>query len=527
MRKLPISIQTFEDVISNWMIYVDKTQYIYQLINTGRYYFLARPRRFGKSLLLTTLKAYFQGKKQLFEGLDISKKEKKWTVYPVIHIDYSLVEYYSLTVFRASLANHLKSIAQEYDLILENTIIGDMMIELVQKLKAKYQQKVVILVDEYDKPMIDKLSDRTKLEENREVLRSLYTTFKGLDSSLQFVMLTGVSRFSKVSIFSGMNNLEDISMTPEYSQIVGFTKEELWANFPDYLERLQRKYNASKEQLSQQIQVWYNGFSFDGETHLHNPFSILALLNRKIFSNYWFSTGTPTFLINLIKEQKHLPENFEGIRIKDLIGVSLKLREFPLVPLLFQTGYLTIKKVTYDEGWSWEPYYYLDYPNYEVKHSFLAYIMAAFVEKDEVSIQPEYLALKDTLQAEDLDAFVKQLTSFFADIPSRLHLPKEAYYHSLVYLLLRLVGAKALLEKETDKGRIDAVLEFSDKIYIIEFKFSQGKKIKRVTTLSQQAMKQIETNKYYEPYLGQGKKVFLLGLGFLDKELHGRVEELS
>ncbi len=523
MRKLPISIQTFEDVIAGDMIYVDKTKYIHQLVKGGRYYFLSRPRRFGKSILLTTLKAFFRGKKELFKGLYIYKKEKNWINYPVIHIDYSLIEYHNIAIFRASLSNHLKFIAHEYEVVLENTIIGDMLIELVQKLVAKYDQKVVILVDEYDKPMVDYLTDETRFAENRSVLKSLYTNFKGLDSYLRFVMLTGVSRFSKVSVFSGMNNLDDISMTKEFSTIVGFTKEEITANFSAYLIALRNELGISEEALNAGIQYWYNGFSFDGITHLHNSFSILALLSKKEFDNYWFSTGTPTFLIDLVKKQQFLPENFQGIKVKDLTGSSLNMRNFPLIPLLYQTGYLTIKRV---EREGFVRYFYLDYPNYEVEDSFLTHVTATFLEKDEFEIQPEAIALRDALKAEDLDTFVKHLTSFLADTPSRLHIPKEAYYHSLVYLILRLVGTKSLLEKETDKGRIDRVIELPNHIYIVEFKFGKGKRIKRVSTLSQNAIKQIETNKYYEPFLTSDKKVILLGLGFLNKEVHGRMKYL-
>lgn len=524
MRKLPISIQTFENIILGGMIYVDKTKYIHQLANGGKYYFLSRPRRFGKSLLITTLKAYFQGKKHLFEGLDIYEKEKDWVKYPVIHIDYSLVSYSSLDLFKHSLWTHIKSIAREYDIILKEKFAADALTELVQKLTIKYKQKVVILVDEYDKPMVDYLTKEERFEENRSILRELYGTLKGMDGDLRFVMLTGVSRFSKVSVFSGLNNLEDISMHQDYSQIVGFSKEEVWDNFSDYLAPLHLKYNMSQKALADGIQEWYNGFSFDGVSKLHNPFSIVALCSRQVFDNYWFSTGTPTFLIDLIKEQKVLPETFEGIKVKDLTGSSLNMRNFPLVPLLYQTGYLTIQK-TEREGFI--DYFYLDYPNYEVKDSFLTYITAAFLEKDEFEVQPEAIALRDALKAEDLDAFVKHLTSFLTDIPSRLHIPQEAYYHSLVYLILRLVGAKAFLEKETDKGRIDAVVELPNHIYIIEFKFGKGKRIKRVSTLSQNAIKQIEANKYYESYLSSNKKVILLGLGFLNKQLHGRMKMIK
>ena len=524
MKNLPISIQTFENIIKGEMIYVDKTKFIYPLVNKGKYFFLARPRRFGKSLVLTTLKAFFQGKKELFKGLYIYDKIEDWTVYPVIHIDYSKVEYRDTKeVFISSMLAHLQAIGYDYQVTLTQETISAAFNELVLKLYEKYQQKVVVLVDEYDKPLVDSLTNPAEFNRNRIILSSLYGTMKGHDDYLRFVMLTGVSRFSKVSIFSGMNNLTDISQNVAFSTIVGFTQAELEHYFSDYIEILREKFDLPLEELLLGIKEWYNGFSFDGKNKLYNPFSILALFTDFEFRNYWFSSGTPTFLIDLIKQQKQLPEDFEHLKVTDLLGSTDKIDNFPLVPLLYQTGYLTIEKVGRD---GLRPHYFLNYPNEEVRHSFLTYITAAFLNKDQFDIQPEGLALRDALREENMPKFVQKLQSFLSDIPGRLHIPKEAYYHSLTYLALRIVGAKPLLEKETDKGRVDAVLELPDKVYIIEMKFAKNTNIKQVTTLSRRAIKQIKENKYYEPYVGGNRRVLLLGLGFLEKEVHGRVEEL-
>ena len=523
MKKLPISIQTFEEIISKDMIYVDKTAYIWELTQNGKYYFLSRPRRFGKSLLLTTLKAYFEGKSELFKGLHIYDKEKNWNKYPIIHLDYALIQYRKDTkTFEASLLSYLESIAKQYGLIIKQSIIPNFFNELVIELYKK-QGPVVILVDEYDKPLVDLLTNEKQFYENREVISGLYATMKSLDAYLQFVMLTGVSRFAKVNVFSGLNNLNDISMSSDYSQIVAFSQDEIEQYFQPYLQKIQNKFHTTRNILLETIRSQYNGFSWDGLNRLYNPFSFIKFLADKEFGNYWFASGTPSFLIQLIKEQKHLPERFEQTKTNDLEGGSVNIKNLPLLPLLFQTGYLTISKIDYD---GFQQRFYLDYPNEEVRHSFLTYLLAGFTKKDEFEIRPEAVALRDALIEEKTATFIQHLQSFIADIPARLHLKKEAYYHSLVYMVFRLVGMQLLLEKETDKGRIDAVLELPDKVYIIEFKFATDKRTKRVATLATKALKQISDKKYYEAYLGSGKKVILLGIGFLNKELGWKVKNL-
>jgi len=521
MKQLPIGIQTFEEIRKRDLLYVDKTDQILGLIQVGKYYFFARPRRFGKSLLLSTLKSFFEGRADLFKGLYLYNKIGQWTKHPVIYIDYSLIEYKKTKKdFEHSILSLLKSIADFHQVTIEQTLIPDYFRSLVQTLDTKYG-KVVILVDEYDKALTDSLHLPERFTQNKEVLRSLYSTFKGLDAHIRFVMLTGVSRFSKIGIFSGLNNLEDISMDDRFSTIVGFTQDELEQNFSEHLNQLSKKTTFAMPFLMTNIKYWYNGFSWDGINRLYNPFSLFNLFNKKAFNNYWFSTGTPTFLINLIKEQKKLPETFENIQTYDLVGSSESFKNFPLIPILFQTGYLTIDRIIMDGV---RQVYQLTYPNEEVRHSLITYIAAEFINKDLYEIQPEAIKLRDALLKERPMEFIKYLQSFFADIPARLHLPKEAYYHSLVYMMLRLTGTQILLEKETDKGRIDGVLELSDKVYIIEFKFATNKRVKRVETLAQKAILQIEEKKYYEAFLASGKKIILFGIGFLDKKIAGQVK---
>ncbi|MFK7981372.1 MAG: AAA family ATPase, partial [Saprospiraceae bacterium] len=400
-------------------------------------------------------------------------------------------------------------------------VARDFFSDLVNKLHQKFERKVVVLVDEYDKPLVDNLLEYDKFKENQSILRGLYGNIKGLDAHLEFVMLTGVSRFSKIGVFSGLNNLEDISIDDRYHSIVGFSETELAHYFPEHLTALVQKTKLPLVQLKKHIKFWYNGFSWDGEHRLYNPFSLFNLFHKRVFANYWFSTGTPTFLIDLIRVQKQIPEDFEKIRTYDLEGAAENFKEFPLIPILFQTGYLTIKRVTFD---GLRPVYELSYPNDEVRHSLLSYIAGNFINKDQYKIEPEVIKLREALITENIPDFLQYLRSFFAAIPARLHLPKEAYYHSMVYMLLRLSGVQLLLEKETDKGRIDGVLELADKIYIIEFKFATSKRIKRVATLADKAIRQIEAKKYYEPYLAANKKVILLGIGFLDKAIAGKAK---
>lgn len=503
MKKLPIGIQTFAKIIEDDYLYIDKTKAIFNIIQEGEVYFFSRPRRFGKSLLVSTLKEIFSGNQELFKGLYIYDKIK-WKKYPIIRFDFSFITYSkSIEIFEESLGRVLQDHAEEYGVALTAGNIRDRFKELIRKLSSINQ--VVILVDEYDKPIIDFMDEPETAKRNRKVLREFYSVLKGADEYLRFVFLTGVTKFSKVSIFSGLNNIRDITLSEEFATLPGITKEEMKHAFKDRIPQLCAKENLSEKELFDKIKRWYNGYSWNGVDRVYNPTSLLYLFEEKKFGTFWFSTGTPTFLIETIRKYQYEIPSLEKIKMYDFALDSYDVDQLDVNALLFQAGYLTIQEAAKKRE---SIIYTLSCPNYEVKHALIHYIMADFIQKPVSTITPLYIDLLDALEEKKIDHFIIILKSIFAKIPYTLHLPEEAYYHSLFYLLLTLLGAKIDLEVLTDKGRIDAILELDDCIYVIEFKRGSA----------EEAVKQIENKKYYESYLNSGKEVFLLGVGGFDEK---------
>lgn len=505
-KKLPLGVQTFREIIENNYLYVDKTKILADLIDTGKYFFISRPRRFGKSLLCSTLAEIFSMNKELFKGLYIYDKIK-WDRHPVINISISSITYSETKqVFKNAISDYLIHIADSYGIYIKKNDrpVKAIFREVLERLAEI--NKVVILIDEYDKPIIDYMANLEKAKENREVLREFYGLMKDMDQYIRFVLLTGVSKFSKVSVFSGLNNLTDLTLHPEYSTLLGITQEELELNFNDHIEELLKSLSTTRVQLLDDIRFWYNGYSWDGKTRLYNPYSLLNLFSVKQFNNYWFASGTPTLLIDCIK--KDLPDitKYEREQTGSYIFESYDLENFIFSSLLFQTGYLTIQKIT---GKLTERLYELGYPNFEVRESMLNYIAAVYTGTSVERVKPVHLKMKEALRKDDYDGFLNIVKGIFAGIPYTLQSNQnEAYYHSLFYLILSLMGAKIDLEVLTDKGRVDAVLELEDKTYIIEFKVSSA----------EDALKQIQDKKYYERFTKPGKPTTLLGLGgFLEK----------
>ncbi|MDR2066748.1 MAG: AAA family ATPase [Endomicrobium sp.] len=380
MKQLAIGTQTFANLRNNNAVYVDKTEDIYKLINSGNVYFLSRPRRFGKSLLISTLKELFKGSKELFEGLYIYDKWDWSKQYPVIRLDFTALAYDTPENLKRSLFEFVKTTARQHNIELQNTQIETMFAELIEKMHKSTGQQVVMLVDEYDKPVIDTLNKAKEVhQEIKETLHNFYQLLKGSDAHLKFVFMTGVSRFVGLSIFSAWNNLYDITMDSEFATICGYTQEELESNFKEHIESTTEYMGKSKEELLSKIKHWYNGYSWDGKTFVYNPFSTLKLFYSKEFHEYWFNTGTPTFLIEQIKKKDDLELFAEQQRVREEGLSGFAAEEVETSALLFQTGYLTIKK---KEATEMEVSYTIGFPNFEVKTAFLTSLLGYMRKKE-------------------------------------------------------------------------------------------------------------------------------------------------
>ncbi|MCA1916262.1 ATP-binding protein [Methanospirillum hungatei] len=499
---LPIGIQSFEKIRSEGYYYVDKTPYIAELAQKGSYYFLSRPRRFGKSLFIDTLSCAFKGKKDLFSGLYLDRPESGWDFekkYPVIKISFAQRVNRSSAELSEYLTRIISQEAAQYGLSIDHSISSGFQLEdLIRELFKKTGKKVVLLVDEYDKPILDNLHDQKVALELREDLKSFYSIIKDLDPFLTFVMLTGVSKFGKTGIFSGLNNLKDITLDSRYSAICGYTQTDLEQVFTEHLSGFD----------NDEVKRWYNGYSWTGES-VYNPFDILLLFDEGTFKPYWFETGTPTFLIKLWESNPRLPAEYEDfIAGTDLLG-SFDPEHIRIETLLFQAGYLTIKK------WSADPIRgftcWLGYPNVEVRTS-LNTLFAEVLSKQEISKNREMLY--DILEREDPSQIHTIFSSLFASIPYDWYRKNqlsqfEWYYASIVYTYFASLGYEVIPEDTTNKGRIDLTVKTKTGIWIFEFKVSDSPSHEPGSPLNQ-----IREKKYREKYESDGRKIFEIGIIF-------------
>ncbi|MBN1486087.1 MAG: ATP-binding protein [Anaerolineae bacterium] len=500
MRHLPIGIQTFSHIIQGDFLYVDKTHWVYKLIQAPKgVYFLARPRRFGKSLLLSTLEAVFTGQKALFKGLWIDECDYNWSVHPVVRIDFSLFRVDNAEELKQKLTERLTEIAVDQGVVLGAGDYQKKFRDLLRALSSR--NPVVVLIDEYDKPIIDNIDNSEEAVRIRDVLKSFYGVLKGMDAYLRFVLLTGVSKFSKVGVFSGMNNLQDITFDDRFAALPGITQEEVINFFSEYIQAAANHLNLSRSELLSEVKRWYNGFCFSKQClPVYNPFSLLLFFDTRDFRNYWFETGTPTFLIELLKNRNYDVRALENLRIDELAFSSYEVENLRPVPLLFQTGYLTIKH--YDPV---SHLYTLSYPNYEVQNAFLRYLLGAFSPVDN-GVAGGYLwRLVDALRVQDWELFFETLHIFFAGIPYDIQIPRERYYQTIFYLIFRILGLQVDAEVRTNRGRIDAVIKLQEGIFVFEFKL-EGTVV--------EALEQIAERGYAAPYLQQGKPVYAIGVVF-------------
>ncbi|MCP4351848.1 MAG: ATP-binding protein [Desulfobacterales bacterium] len=504
---LPIGVQNFERMRTGNFLYVDKTQYIYEMLRPGQgFYFLSRPRRFGKSLTVSTLRYLFQGKKELFDGLWIADgTEWEWKPHPVVLLDFNGISHDNPENLKLSLQRSLMKTAERYDLLSDASLLKDQFKELILSLYSKTGTPVVILIDEYDKPLIDHLGKGEKALEiakaNREILKYFFGVIKDgeVSTALRLVFITGVSKFSRVSIFSELNNLEDITMSESYADMLGYSQEEVEKYFTPYIRQLSKKTGKPVTETREMLERYYNGYRFSKrDIRVYNPFSVLSALKQEDFRNYWFETGTPTFLVNLLKELDYPVAKIENLQLDEQIFSVYEIERLQPEALLYQTGYITIRDIE-------DNIYSFQYPNQEVRISFLKFLVFSYIPGNG-SDKSLFLRLSGFLKQENTDAFIETVTAIFASIPYALETKRdEAYFHTVFYLMVCASGVNAQSEIMTCKGRIDLVMEFPDKIYIIEFKCNQS---------AEAGIAQIRDKGYADRYKQHGKKIILMGINF-------------
>ena len=508
-RKLPVGIQDFEKLRTTDCLYVDKTAYVYRLTRNNSPYFLARPRRFGKSLLLTTLKAYFLGKKELFEDLAIAGLEKEWTEYPVFHLDMNVEAYLNLDSLYSALSINLRQLEDKWGKNEDEKSHSDRFYGLIRRASEQTGRKVVVLIDEYDKPLLGLKDDLMGVDDEiRKVLKGFYGVLKSADAYLRFVLLTGVTKFAKVSIFSDLNHLTDISLYEDYAGICGISETELTNCFEPEINTLATKLGKTYDETLDELRKRYNGYHFAKKTEgIYNPFSLLRTFSARDINDYWFETGTPTFLVRMLKEL-----DFDLKRLENDIQISARsISEYRVgsadpIPLLYQTGYLTIKD--YDPVLN---EYILGFPNEEVKYGFLYELLPVYLPNVR-NTNDFYVGnfIRD-LRAGNIESFMIRLKACFAGISYELNNKTEQDYQTVFYLLLTLMGQFVEVEPRSSSGRADAIITTTDAIYVFEFKLTEN-------ATAEEALKQIDEKGYLAPYAASHKKLVKIGAEFSTEE---------
>ena len=496
----PIGIQSFEEIRSGGYVYVDKTALIYKLTSTGKYYFLSRPRRFGKSLLVSTMEAYFSGRKELFEGLAMASLEKDWVSYPVLHLDLTGAAYLSVDELYSKLNSFLSKYEERYEIRTGEHVASVRFENIIDAAYRKTGQKVVILIDEYEKPIIDNIDNPELMEQFRRELQGFYSVIKGKDNAIRFAFLTGVTKLGKMSIFSGLNNLNDISMDARYADICGISEQELKSYFNESVKTLAEMNELSEEECYKKLASMYDGYHFHYRSPgIYNPFSILNTFNANEFRMYWFETGTPTFLVRYLKQGNYNLDNIakNDVSVETLTGANY-VSPAPIT-LMYQAGYLTIKD--YDQRFNT---YNLDYPNEEVKSGFLnslSHLYAPALAGGELSV---YQFIRD-IEKGNTKSFMDRLTAFFSGNSYMIQGDLELYFQNVMSIMLKMMGLYVKTEYQTSNGRIDIVFDTDKYIYIIELKRDES---------AENALKQIEEKGYDKPFLARGKQVIKLGINF-------------
>ena len=525
--RYPIGIQSFEKIRNGGYVYVDKTDLVYKMVQ-GHIYFLARPRRFGKSLLVSTLKAYFEGRKDLFEGLKMMELETEWSQYPVMKFDFSIGQMNKENGLRDYLLTEMYSIEKEYDIQPVQSAesgkpsldVGLRFNHLIKELHEKTGQQVVVLIDEYDKPLLDLLEtgnpdDEKQLIANRELLKGFFSVFKAADDHLRFVLLTGITKFSQVSMFSGFNQPDDISLGPRYDTLLGITEEELYTVFEEPIRELAEELGEDEETTKELLKKRYDGYHFSKRMKdVYNPFSILNTFINLDMRDYWFSSGTPSYLVRLLGNTPEDIMQYTGKKYPEQLFIDYKADSAMPLPMIFQAGYLTIKG--YDKDFNT---YLLDYPNNEVKQGFITLLANDYLQLKGLAVswvQRIVTAMRDG----DLEQVRKLLTAFLAETPYAMRPKKdqkdrELYFHYTFYLLMRLISCYTVYtEKQLSEGRADCIVETQGYVYIFEFKLDGT---------ADEALQQIEDRGYAKAYEADSRYIYKIGVSFSSKT--GTIED--
>lgn len=499
--KYPIGIQNFEKIREDGFVYVDKSALIYQIVSEGSYYFLSRPRRFGKSLLISTLEAYFSGKKELFEGLAISKLEKNWISYPILHLDLNSREYKDESSLEAELNRHLEQWEKLYGDEFRTRATEERFLQVIDKAYEKTGKQVVILVDEYDKPMLQAIDNKALQDTYRSKLKAFYSVLKTQDAKIRFAFLTGVTKFGKVSVFSDLNHLTDISLDYRYVDICGISETELHQYFDEGVEEVSKFNHMSKEECYKRLKDDFDGYHFyPGSIGIYNPFSLLNTLSSCQFKDYWFETGTPTFLVNQLQKTGYQLQFMTEEELTEDTLNSIEIFEENPLPLLYQSGYLTIKD--YDKEFKT---YRLQFPNREVREGFVKFLVPFYTPRHNDKSTFFIGNFVKEVRSGKAEGFMRRLDAFFANGDYALMGDRELYFHNAVYVFFTLMGFYVDVERHTTDGRMDILMQTSDYIYILELKIDQSADV---------ALRQIEEKGYASPFAADTRKLFKIGINF-------------
>lgn len=512
MLRLPLDLSTFSILRTSNYLYVDKTRHAYNLITQGRRYFLSRPRRFGKSLLVSMLQEVLTGNKVLFDDLWIAKSNYSWPEHGVIMLDFSRMGIQNKSSFEQAMHFGLQKTAEMYGIQIDSQNLTPQLLlyQLVHALHSRFG-KVAILVDEYDSAVLHSLHEPEQAKEIRSAMQQFFTAIKGLDQYIDFVFITGVSSFTKAGLFSGINNLSVITLDAKYADICGYTQEEVDVYFAPYIAQWSLEKSIPKETLYEKIKEYYNGYAFgDVSKRVYNPFSLMHALDRKLFKNFWFRSGTPNFLVSELSKEYRQHEytifDPETFRVSEELLESFDVGTTPLPALMFQSGYLTVR--SFDED---RDLYSLGYPNAEVQQSMQKYLVAVFTQHEASTVEKISSDLEAALSRQHIDEAIILLKRLFMHVPYQLHVKEEKFYHALLHMVCNAYGMKVVSEQPISHGRIDMVISVERVLYVIEIKFNET---------PEKALEQIEKMHYYEPLLKDNKHVVLLGLSFNRTEKH-------